>query len=380
MTERIPHTRTSERKDFKRCVQKWQWRWRKGLVPKYTKPDALWFGTGIHLALQHRYGYPGLRRGKNVLKVWRDYVGEEMAVVYGLGEGDDEKVWDAKALGEAMLGAYLDKYGLDERWHVISAEQTAEIAIPFPMMDTRTKELMRIDRSVLTYYNAQFDLVARDLWSPDESLLLWDHKTAKAIRTHHLTLDDQAGSYWAIAGDVLAAKGLIQKGEKLDGILYNYLRKGMPDTRPKNADGLATNKPIKAHYLARLQEAGWWTPAHSKMRLDELENEAARLDLTVLGDVSKVQPAPLFLREEVWRTAPERKTQIRKIQAEALHMEAVRKGIIPVTKNPTPECAFDCPFFQMCELHDAGDAWEEYRDMAFVRLDPYAAHRESTEE
>lgn len=366
----IPHIRTSERRSFKRCQMQWQWSYRNGLKSRTSKPDALWFGTGIHLALAERYKYPGLKRGTDVLKVWRDYVGDEIAMVRVDDPSEflsSEPDWlDAGALGESMLGSYLDLYGRDERWHVISAEQSFEIPIPRPGKRNET----------LCLYNGTFDLVALDLMD-EESLWIWDHKTARAIQTGHLALDDQAGSYYAVAGDVLAAQGLIKPGQKLVGILYNFLRKGKPDDRPTNAVGQALNKPTKAHYLQAFEEAGILVPG--KITVAGLEQMAFDNAMVVGGDVSKVQPAALFLREEVFRTPSERKRQIEKIQAEALQMEAIRKRQLPLTKNPTPDCAFGCAFFQMCELHENGDDWQEFRDGAFKRLDPYLDHRKSTE-
>ena len=364
----IPHVRTSERKDFKRCQQRWVWNWRQGLVPRIEKPGALWFGIGIHLALQHRYSKPGLARGVNVLKVWREYAGDTQAVIYGDNYSEDkEDFYDAVELGEQMLGNYLDFYGKDPRWHVVSAEQTFELPIPYPRRHPSTGEW-------LCYYNGTFDLVARDL-EGDESLWLWDHKTAKAISTKHLALDDQAGSYWAVAGDVLSHLGLISPGDKLDGILYNFLRKGKADERPVNANGLRTNKPVKAHYEAALREAG----IVSVGTLKALQERAEAAQITVLGDESKQQPPPLFHREVVWRTRSERRTQIERIQNEALQMSALRSRVFAPTKNPTTDCSWDCKFFELCQLHEAGDDWREYRDAAFVRRDPYADHRKSAD-
>lgn len=358
---KLPHIRNSERRDFKRCQQRWQWAWRQGLKPVYEKPGALWFGIGMHLALQERYKYPGLRRGSNVLKVWRDYVGDTEAVIYGDNYTEDkEDFYDAGELGEIMLGGYLDHYGKDERWYVISAEQTFDLEIPHP-----------VTRDPMAILNGTFDLVCRDQEAND-SLWIWDHKNLASIQTAHLTLDDQMGTYWAVAGDVLAARNIIEPGEKLDGILYNILRKAKPDDRPKNADGLATNKPQRVHYFNALQEAG----ASVTGTVNELRERCEKLGLTVLGEVSKRQPDALFHRELIWRTAAERRTQIRRIQQEALQMQALRDRTFLPTKNPTKDCSHDCPFFQMCELHEAGDDWQAFRDSTFTRVDPYADHRE----
>jgi hypothetical protein len=362
-----PHLRTSERKDFKRCVARWDWRWRKGLVPKYPRPDARWFGTGIHLALQHRYSLPGTERGYNVLGVWRDYCNDEAAGVWVTDEEDDQhpKWVDARELGEIMLGGYLDEYGLDPTWHVLSAEQRFEFPVPYPKRE-----------GTMVLYNGTFDFVGRDL-ETDGSLWLWDHKTAKQITLDHLPLDDQAGSYWAVASKVLSDQGIIPRGEKLDGILYNFLRKGKPDPRPRNAAGQYTNQPTKEHFLKSLTEAG--CIVHGKMTKDRLIEEAEKWGVTVLGEVSERQPPALFHREPVYRTAPEQRTQIRKIQAEHLHMDAVRRRLLPIIKTPTPDCRWDCDYFQMCELQESGDDWQAFRDGSFKKSDPYADHRESAD-
>src|SRR6185312_16331911 len=146
-----------------------------------------------------------------------------------------------------------------------------------------------------------------------------------------------------------------------------------PDQRPKNAEGLATNKPQKVHYEAALRDAGLVAVG----TLKALEERAQEAGLTVLGEVSKTQPNVLFHRETVWRTRSERRTQIERIQDEVLQMNLVRNGTLRPTKNPTSDCSWDCPFFEMCQLHEAGDDWQAFRDAAFVRADPYADHRKA---
>lgn len=339
----MPILRTSERKSFKRCPQQWHWAWRQGLRRNGFTANALWFGSGIHLALAERYKYKGLRRGKNVLKVWRDYVNDEIAYVRTLPLGsagvDEEPVWvSALELGEAMLGEYLDRYGKDERWYWIATEQSLEIDIPRPR-GYRVSVLNA--ESPLVTYGMTFDGAARDEASQHGDLWLFEHKTAKAIMLQHLSLDDQAGSYWAFAHDALLRAGLITAKQHLEGIMYNFLRKAKPDSRPRNAAGEYLNKD---------------------------------------GSVSKSQPSPLLVREPVHRTPTERRTQVARIQAEALAMEAYRTKQLPLFKTTTTDCAYMCQFYAMCELHENDDDWREYRDAMFKVEDPYRDHRKSTEE
>lgn len=380
MTVDIGHLRTSERRSFKTCPQQWQWRYRDELVPKVRRPGALWFGTGVHIALAERYKYRGLRRGRDVLKAWRDYCGENRVQVRALSgapqESMDELEWlDARTLGEAMLGAYLDEYGKDERWYVLSTEQTFAVPIPCPMC----KGLKGCDycvNGVLVEYDGTFDGVRRD--EEYGGIWLWENKTAAQIVLSHLPLDDQAGSYWLVAPDVLRAHGIKLNGT-IEGIQYDFLRKSMPDVRPRDENKLVHNKPIKQHYFDAFAEASYPALALAT-KMDELERLAKERKLTVLGDVSARQPTPNFLRHEVSRTRSERRTQMRRIQNEHQWIQALDDEYLPVIKSPSLRTCGGCDYKQMCELEEQGADWEEYRDLAFTTEDPYADHRKSNEE
>jgi hypothetical protein len=320
----LPMLRTSERTSFRRCRQRWWWGWREGLTGPFTA-NSLWFGEGIHVALATRY-QPGKRRGPHPAKTWAEWVGEEKRRIYTQPNPDvDETVIvDALELGTAMLEHYVDHYGKDDALDFISVEQPFQIEIP--AWDSTV--------GLPTLYCGTFDGVFRD--QTDDTIWLIEHKTAKSISTLHLPLDDQAGSYWAVATTSLRRQKLIGPKESLEGIRYNYLRKAMPDQREVNANGERLNKD---------------------------------------GSVSKQQPAAYFLREPVFRLPSEQLMQIERIKQESHEMQLVRNGVLPVTKNPTANCWWDCPFFQMCQLHEAGDDWQSFRDAMFVVEDPYWAHR-----
>ena len=331
MSNDIPFIRTSERATFKRCPQKWYWAWRMGLKGKYRTADALWFGTGIHLALAEWYCGPGLRRGPHPADTWLDYCDdEEIQVKAATGDDWREDVWvDAKDLGVEMLEGYLQTYKEDDTWHVIAPEQSFQLVIP--------KHSGAAD---LAIYAGTFDLVYRDL--EDDTIWLGEHKTAKQISLAHLPLDDQAGSYWAVASKVLEDAGVLRKGDSIEGIMYNFLKKSVPDERPIDARGMRLNKN---------------------------------------GAISKNQPKPNFVREPVERTRAERHTMIRRIQDEAVWMNAARKRPDRLFKTPTSDCRWQCDFYDMCTLHEkGGDDWREYAKAMYVQKDPYADHRKSASE
>jgi len=323
----VPILRNSERNSLKRCPQKWHWAWRQGLRPK-RDANPLWFGQGIHLALAEWY-LNGDERGPHPVETWQKFVADEERYIPIDYEEDEYKFVEAKELGVHMLEGYIEEYGTDENWDVIATEQTFSQLIPKVGATRKPTK-----RTALANFVGTVDGVYRDK-SSDE-IWLMEHKTAKAIFVNHLPLDDQAGSYFMVATEALRKQKLIGPKEELQGIQYNFLRKGKADTRPTNEDGLVINKD---------------------------------------GSVSKRQPSPLFRREPVWRSKGEREQMKTNVQSEVLLMNAFRNKELPLFKNPTRDCSWDCGFYRMCMLHEAGEDWKEYAEAEFVVQDPYLDHR-----
>jgi hypothetical protein len=388
-----PILRTSERKDFLRCQQRWWWAWREGLRERGSEADALWFGSGIHDALAQWYCGPGTKRGPHPAETWAEWADEDLRAIRTVEKLDEELEarWvDAKELGIVMMNEYVKLYGEDEHKLVLSPEMTFSLDVPWPSDQNLYPDPDGMaDQELLARYVGTFDSV----WRHADTGHIWldEHKTAGQIATGHLTLDPQAGSYWAVAARYLREAGKIGKREELWGIEYNFLRKALPDDRPKDAEGFATNKPIKAHYVEAIStwmvetpegraNAVPTSPPLIRMKLEQLQGLASQWGVTVLGDRSKTQPAENFLRLPVHRTRPERNQQLIRLQREAIQMEALRAGILPITKNPDRTCnmgAFRCPYFEMCELDEAGgeEAIKDFKRSAFVVRDPYADHR-----
>jgi hypothetical protein len=310
--------RTSERRDLKRCPLRWWWAWRAGLTPNAVD-SKLWFGGGIHDALAQWY-LAGLERGPHPAETFARWcLNEEHYIRTKNGLFDQPKWIDARDLGLQLLIAYVDHYGRDDNWDVIATEQPFEVAIG----------------GIGTIYSGTFDGVYRDRRTG--KIWLMEHKTANQTpATGYLELDDQAGSYYAFAEIILKHLGIMQKDEHIEGIMYNFLRKGLPDMRPQNEKGQYLNKN---------------------------------------GTVSKVQPKPLFMRHPVFRTEKQRAKMIDEIKAEVQLIEMYRTHQLPLTYTPTKDCSWDCSFYQMCQLYQSGDDWKEFRDAMFTRRDPYLDHR-----
>ena len=345
----LPIIRTSERSSFKRCPQQWVWGWVEGWrLPEGDEQfNAATFGTGIHLALAEYY-IPGRTRGADPRDTWRRFIGGQRATIRTLDDDGRATFEDAADLGVVMLDEYLDLYGADDDWEVISPEMTFRIPIPDPGFSDPELPVNRHPSQAIGMFVGTIDLVVRRL--SDNKLFILDHKTCQGIPTDFawLDLDDQATGYQAVATHVLRDKGLIGPKEAVRGMIYNYLRKARPDERPVNEHGQATNKPLKDHYLVQLGDAGV-LPLQDlkKMKVSELEAIAVANKVQVIGDVSKVQPTPRFHREFVERTAAERRTTIRRLGEEIIWMEAVRNGALPVVKRTSPDCRW-CTFFEMC--------------------------------
>lgn len=318
--------RNSERTEYKRCRWRWDLHYNHRWTPVQSKP-ALRFGDLVHQALAEFYR-PGVERGPHPAETFDRLYEEDADALGDFGFTADDEWEEAKDLGLAMLDHYIDVYGQDPDMEVIAPEMPFQVDIYNP----------KNGRYLVTMVGS-LDLVVR--WRPTGKIGLVDHKTAKAIQTAHLGLDEQAGAYWAFAGEFLRQQGYLEDGEEIDFILYNFLRKAKPDPRPEDERGRKLNKD---------------------------------------GSVSKSQPPPYFHREAVYRSETDRQNLINRVRAEAWEMAKVREGKLPLIKNPTQDCHWDCPMFDVCELHETGADWEEMLSVAYTTWDPYAAHRESLEE
>jgi PD-(D/E)XK nuclease superfamily len=336
-----PLLRTSERGDF-RCPWKWEQRWLHGLVP-VREPTWALFGRAWHVAMQIYYP-PGRKRGKvsDAIDAFLEALSDEGRKIgvdiedieedermKAEAKGKDVKLVPARELGPLMLQEYHAYYEGDLDWEVIHTEQTFQIDVPRPNAPRS---------SVLVVYAGTWDAFMRHI--PTRRYWLWDHKTAKTIPSPgYLDLDDQAGTYPWVAKEVLVHKGIITRRDRVTGIIFNYAKKSPPDVRPKNSRGESLNKD---------------------------------------GSVSKKQPAKRFERYESPRSPKQIVQQARRVQEEAIVMEKMRNGELPIYKKTNYDCE-RCVLFDMCSLHEQGDDWEFYRDEMFKHRDPYADHREDME-
>lgn len=333
--QQLPTIRRSERADYYRCPKMWYWAWRRGLIPKAKQFGALDLGNWLHLALADWYG-EGYKRNGDLATALTAFATEAITTAHldGAPEHVLEKAWELLSLGEAMAEAYQAKYGRDPKIDVI----TAEIPLEFTIPDHRG--------NILAVHKLKPDLVFRiknriGVW-------LMEHKSAATIRTEHLPIDNQARPYGSMAERALRKLGVIGKKEELKGIIYNYLRKALPDLRPTNEQGRYLNKD---------------------------------------GSVSKRQPPPLFKRFPVHMTAKAKIITLGRMQQDAILLTTVTQEIrdghidpMDIPKVPHYSCPKICPFFDMCVAEESGVDIRDMERSLFIRRDPYLYEEETTDE
>jgi hypothetical protein len=383
VTTPVPLMRQSERATFKRC----NWKWYqihvnqiRPIVEKYK--DAADFGTLFHLALAEYY-IPGTVRGPHPAETWEREAKGIITKLKSTEIRDDETIvkWeDFYQLGLDLANAYVERYKGDPHWEILDAERRFTVNIP----DIRYKPLKsekgkRGYRPIVNLVGT-IDLVFRDLNTADSKgrplVKLLDHKTVGRIETHHLTLDEQCSTYSAVGTHELRRQGLIEQDEVVKGMEYNFVKRAALDTRPRDDKGRARNKPVKRHYAEAIGHL--LDKPVDKYKMDELEKVAASHGINVYGDVSADQSGDNFYRIFIPRTPKERQRQIERISQEALVMNMVRTGELPVLKTPTKDCYF-CEFFQLCELDESGGDTEYFIETTMKKVDMYADHREGAD-
>lgn len=362
----VPLIRTSERGDFQDCPFYWYWHWVRGFAAPRV-PTWAWFGTAIHRALEARYPI-GTKRGgiADVLDAFEEAIGEETRRVYEAGsELDDQEVHDGRELGIAMLRGYVQHWGLDKHWQVLHTEQPFQIDVRHPT----TGRLIAV-------YCGTWDLFVWD--SVDKVYRIVDHKTRASFKKDwsFYDLNNQGGSYLWVAPEVLVHLGLLKKTDTIDGIVFNMLRKAMP--QPTAADGIRYNQPKKPDFEAAFAAKRIELPP--KLTIVKMEALAREHGIDVKGAPRAVQPTPNFERYTTRREPEERVRQGRKVIDEARHMDMVRRGKLPLLKHPTEDCV-RCQLFDFCQL-DERDPQEalNYASTEFVQRDPYADHREAMQD
>lgn len=356
--------RNSERSTFRRCRLKWHWSYNARLTPDREK-GALSFGSLVHEALAEYYP-PGRERGPHPAGTFAKLYD---ANTRRFEQWDDEgNAIDARELGIAMMEGYVAEYGKDDHIEIIAPEMALDV------------DVYDANGNYLATWVGRGDAAFKDL-AKSTRTRPWtgflEHKTAKTIDEAVPVISgygEQALSYWWGGTIVLRHLGLLADGAHVTGVRFNWLRKALPDTRPRNADGHALNKPSKEALLVACQHLGLALPKRPTVAdlSDALRMAGRNPDL--YGEPSARQPRPLFHREDLAFSQHELASINRRLRVEAAEMAMVRSGKLPIYKNPTKDCRWDCPFNAACEVHEMGGDYKEILAHEFIKWDPYEGH------
>lgn len=367
----LPLLRTSERGTFKRCQWKWWLEFHELAKPKVDVPP-LRFGGLIHEALGLYYK-PGIRRGPHPARTFEIIYERDLTTAAGetknYSKPEIDQIWsEHRDLGLDMLNGYINQYGADDEWRVIVTEHPFRAIVNHPVRNTPW-----------FWYVGILD----GLWEnrSTKRRVIPEHKTTKAINLVGLQLDDQATAYYTWGFDALINARLIGPKEKLDGILFNFLRKAKDPVADVDPEGFVRNKPKKQHYVEAFKRSRGFNP---KWKLEQMEAYAKRRKIVVHGDISKRQPTPRFMRVPVYREWYERESARLRVLAEYENIERLRRDsngpgshrIPPVTAMKAADkmiCA-GCWALDICELHEIGQDWRELAASTTRNWDPYAAH------
>lgn len=364
MAEQKLLVRTSERRDFMEC----RWRWWMAYVNMWKPKEPakpLVFGDLTHQALAAYYikeSAKRRRRGPHPAETFKRLV-LESEIDFMMWNGDEEEQVNMLDLGVDMLTNYIDEYGKDEQWVILYPE------MPF-QIDVHDE-----DGNYICTYVGTTDALMQDLRTG--LLGLFEHKTAAAISTEHLFLDEQSSSYWTFVPEWLRENDVLKQNEDLHFMLYNFLKKGKKDRRPQNEVGQYLNKPGKPALLEAAEAYGIEITKPRSVKVSELMAllEAENIDPMQFGEVSARQPSALFHREYSQRGTYERGKLLRRVAQQVKEMNEIRSGEREALKSPGRDCRF-CAFKDVCELEEIGSDWEELLQMTFRKWDPYTEHKE----
>lgn len=358
--------RTSERSLYNECRQAWWWSYVERREMKEGKSVALIFGDMIHRALAEYYipakSKSSVKRGPHPAGVFvKIYDGMNKIIGMRIHDNDEEKWVNARELGQEMMENYVDQW----------RDEDKDIVVIYPEMPFQFD--IYVNGVYLCTYVGTTDALIRRISSGQYGL--FEHKTAAAISTAHLFLDEQANTYHTLIPMWLAENGILKNGASIEYMLYNFMRKGKKDTRPMNAQGQYLNQPTKEALTNAVLATGLEPAAIKGCTMEDLHNilRMKKINPLQYGEPSKIQPPALFHREDVYREDEAKENCFQRIKEQVHEMNLVRSGDMPHFKSPGKQCQW-CQWRDICELHETGNDWEEMKKLVTKKNDPYEMH------
>lgn len=292
-------------KTWKRCRQKWYYRYVRGLIPK-ERVKKIELGNYGHALLEAYY------KGEDLQQASENYWREQTKDMFQEEMIEYQEVRDqAEQLVKRYIKHYQEK---GEEFKVLAVEEHFQVTIP-----KSTTDLQGV-----------FDLVVED---DTGELWLVDHKFTSIDLDKYeenLVLDEQANYYlWALAE-------LLGDYRAVSGIIFNLIRTKLPTVPQVLKSGrLSKAKNIDTDVDTYLQAIK--------------DNRLNPNDYTDILNYLKENSRPFFKRCKVCRTPEE--------------LECVKNELYEVSKdmknysiyrNATKDCSWDCLYRELCIMESKG--------------------------
>lgn len=386
---------TSDRATFKMCRRRWDWSspMRQNLHRKpsiYGINTAMWFGTGVHKAVELMYD-PSLKRDPvetfltwyNIQTLGGVVTDEDMELGFAsdlpvvsrhemsqtsvltglldlLPDVEEAELIEHMTLGVGMMNFYKEYAERNDKFAVIAAEHDFSI----PLFDKKGNEVIDRTSGKPVHYRGRLDAIIQDL--DNGRYFVMDHKSAaKADGEQYirkLEKDEQCTSYAFSAEREAELYDLEYK--EISGVLYNTLWKGFP--RPPTITTATKQFPEGRPSIDRNQmtTAALWYEAVKERNLDWwVENdEKAQAYAQYLLDAGD----GMFIRRDlVYRNRAEITSVENRILDEVSDMLAVDLRVYP---NPTSDWkCLGCQFRLPCIARDDGSDWQGILDDGFEK-------------
>jgi len=324
--------RTSDRILFKRCRRLWGWmsHLRQGRRLQ-ENADYLWFGTGIHYALED---YHGLNLYGHPAKAFIAFVEASRAA----------EMLPATWQEHLQLGIVLMTYYAEEWLSCRPALDTYELlGVPQVEVNGAIDLGVRTPEGRRVLYGFTLDRVIVDDFG---RLWIVEYKTAKQIRVLHLDVDEQITAYcwsaWRLYG-VHVAGVVYQQFAKRMPLLPKVLATGRVSTDVRQATSAALYARLLVDMYGGLDTA----PNENIIALNKIR-------MTEDEDRDRFIVRHRIERNEMQLLSFEQKV--------LLELEDIANPNLPMYPNATKDCDNMCPLQAVCIAMDDGSDWAQILD------------------
>lgn len=341
--ERVAVIRTSDRIGFKRCRRRWGWNsnLKQGLGPIQTA-DPLWYGTGMHYALEDFHGYNVYGSPSRAFQAYCSacYKLRNKVALPPMYE-------ELKELGKGMMDYYemwlSERNPLKTFWYHGKPQVEVRALIPIPFDVKKRFPNSPFDRAV---YSVTIDRVTID---DDGVLFPLDYKSAKQMQVMHYPTDPQIGAYYWACGE-------IYPGAEIGGFIYQQHRKDVPQTPRMLASGRISvdKRQLTTHRAYRRVLENIFGKDHEKWPSENLAF------LNQLAMEESPTQDKFIRRDTVYRNQHSHQSEGTKI---LLELEDMLNPDLPLYPNPTRDCAYSCSFHHACVALDDGSDWQHELDL-----------------